>query len=286
MKHIHREKITYPALKSIYIRRVASLKMDMDLHTHSDYELVYIMKGSGLRYIGESLHRFTDGDMTFIGPNLAHVWISGNKGNTGIADVIVLQFSRKSIESLLGMPECQQISELLDKSSGGLNLVGEARLKIKKYLDIMLKSPGIKQYSILLDILNDMSKAKHVSLLNPVSNVDENVEKKSRIERVCHFTETCYNHKLVQNNAAAIAHLTPSAFCRYFRKKTGKTYGTFLMETRIRLACKKLLQESNSISQVAYESGYNNLSNFYRQFKRITGQTPRQFQTNRLILKP
>ena len=276
------EKILYPVQSSFKILKYKVPYFDMHFHYHPEYELVYIIKGEGLRYIGGSIHKFVAGDMVFMGPELAHMWISTKKycntGSTTMVEAIVLQFSDKIFDSVIDTPEFTLIKEFLSKSKNGIKIGIETNKKVSKSLKKTLKSKGIKKFTKLLKILDILSKDKEVVFLNPIDYTQSLDKIDRRIDTVYHFVISNYYKKINIKDAAQVANMEQSAFCRFFKKKTQKTFMQFVNETRINLACQFLTENKFTIEQLAYECGFGNLSNFYRQFKKIVGKTPKDYR--------
>ena len=275
---LKQEKIIYPVQSSFKILKYSVPFFNMPFHYHPEYELVYITSGSGLRYIGNSIHKFQNGDMVFIGPDLAHIWINTKKyrqkNSTLIAEAIVLQFSRDLFSSMINTPEFKLIKKLLFNAQTGLKIVGKTRDTIAEVLEKLLICEGMDRLLYLMKMIDILSKDKDLISLNPPDYTPPSNRRDNRINAVHHFVLSCYYQKISIRDAASVANMEQSAFCRFFKDKTQKTFTRFLNETRIDQACRLLLEKNLSISQVAYESGFNNMANFFRQFKKITGKTP------------
>jgi AraC-like DNA-binding protein len=279
---IKQEQITYPVQNSFKVLKYAVPFFDMPFHYHSEYELVYITRGSGIRYIGNSIHKFQSGDMVFMGPDLAHIWITPEKYRQQQTDLkveaIVLQFSKDLFNSMIETPEFLLIKKLLTNTEAGLKITGNTRNTVIKLLEKMLLSDGLQRFSLLLDVLDGLSQAKDLLSLNSWDRIQEMPQTDKRISAVHNFVMTCYAQKISSREAASIANMEQSAFCRFFKLKTQKTFTRFLNETRIDQACQLLLEKKQPITQVAYACGFNNMTNFYKQFKTYTKTTPLAFQ--------
>jgi len=276
------EKIIYPVQNSIKILKYAVPYFNMLFHYHPEYELVYITKGSGLRYIGNSIHKFQDGDMVFIGPDLAHIWINPkkyhHKDSTLTTEAIVLQFSKDLFSSMAETPEFALIEDLLKNAQSGLKVVGRTRKVVSRVMEHCLNCKGMEKLTQVLKILDILSKEKDTILLNPLDYSVQSNQKDKRIHAVHHLVMSCYNQKISVRDASSVANMEESAFCRYFKDKTQKTFTQFLNGTRIDHACRLLVETKLSMGQIAYECGFNVMANFYRQFKKITGMTPGEYR--------
>lgn len=275
------EKIIYPIQSSFKVVKYAVPQFDMPFHYHSEFELVYITKGAGKRYIGKAIHTFNSGDMVFMGPDLAHVWI--NEKSRGEAEdeqveAIVLQFPEKLFASFWQAPEFARVRTLLERAQAGFRIRGKTRLTVAECLEEMLKIEGVDRLLLLLRILRTLSASDEVVLLNPLDLKPGGYHSDQRINVVYHYVMSRYQQKITVDEAASLAHMEKSAFCRLFKSKTQKTFTQFVNETRVDRACSLLLEGTQSISQIAFDVGFNNLANFYRQFQKITGETPGEYK--------
>ncbi len=277
---IKEEKIIYPVRNSFKVLRYAVPNFDMSFHFHPEYELVTIIQGSGVRYIGNSVQKFHSGDMVFVGPNLGHMWVSDQKRNQREkkhAEAIVLQFSKDLFTSMLETPEFRTIKTLLTHANSGLKFVNTVRDQVYEKLLHMIDCEGIDCTIGLIEVLKLLAGDEDVIFLNLDNKSTIPGHKGDRINAVYQFVKAFYYEKITVDKAASIANMEKSAFCRFFKDKTNKTFSQFLNETRIDHVCELLLEGKQSVSRIAYECGFNNMANFYRQFKKITGKTPGEF---------
>jgi len=273
---IKQEKILFPVQNSFKALRYKVPEFKMQFHHHTEYELVYIVSGSGLRYIGNSVQKFSSGDMIFLGPNLGHMWVSGKENQQkGAAEAIVIQFSEKMIASLLVLPEFRRIQELLNKADFGLRIFGKSRKLVLKKVTKLLGCKGPDAIILLLEILKMLSESSELACLN--LSESSGLSKDKRINAVYQYVKAFYTEKITVQQAASLANMEKSAFCRFFKEKTNKTFSRFLNETRVDQACQLLLKKEIPVSRIAFDCGFNNMANFYRQFKKITGQSPGEY---------
>jgi AraC-like DNA-binding protein len=251
---------------------------DFPLHIHPEYELILVMKSSGKRYVGDNIAPFYPGDLCLFGPNLPHTFY--NKHLPGDREVhqIVIQFREDVLgKDLLQKPQLSHIRELFQRAQKGITFKEEAAADKMKQ---MVNADETEALAGLLSLLNLLAKSANYELLSGEPPLTANIEKETaRMNRVYHFLLDNFKKEITLAEAAAVAHLSAEAFCRYFRKHTRKTLSAFVNDLRISYACKMLQQQPEiSISQVCYESGFNNVSYFNRQFKTITGLSPLKYQ--------
>ena len=227
---IKEEKILYPVRNSFKILRYTVPNFDMAFHFHPEYELVYIIHGSGLRYIGDSVQKFNSGDMVFLGPNLGHMWISERKDNQtkeNEAEAIVLQFSEDLFASMLETPEFRKIKTLLNQANSGLKFISQVRKKIYQKLLHLIDCEGIDCMIGLIEVLKILSYDEKTVFLNLNNESTAQGHKDNRINAVFQFVKAFYYKKISIDKAASVANMEKSAFCRFFKAKTNKTFSQF-----------------------------------------------------------
>jgi len=261
------------------------------LHYHKELELAYIVEGYGTRYVGSSIKSFAKGDLVLIGQELNHVWMSHDdfykSNNNLITKAIVIKFYPDFAgKDFIAIPEAYLIKKVLDEASGGLRIKGEASKAIRKVMKNMFQQNSLEQIVSLIQILNFISKGDKVSVL---SNFDyhksTNPKDKNRMNKIIQYTMLNFKTKIALSEIANIANLSKSAFCRYFKNTVKKSYNDFLYDLRVEFACKLLMESDNGITQICYESGFNNPSAFSQIFKRIKGVSPNQYRKANKIKK-
>ena len=257
---------------------------DMPWHFHPELELVLITKGYGKRYVGYHIAEFEVGDVVFLGGNLPHLWINApefyTKGGPVGAEVIVAQFDPGLLGAqLLQLHEFEVITRLLKKADMGIRVFGKTAVQLDPMIRGLLPLSGVPRFSLLLNILDIMSRSAEIEVLCPDGYAEPILRYHSdRLTDVFRFVMDQYHRPIRVGEVARVANINESAFCRYFKAQTGKTFLRYLNELRISYARKLLMNGSFSISQIAMECGFANLSTFNRQFKGITGNTPREFR--------
>jgi len=252
-------------------------------HFHSEFEIVYILKSSGTRFVADSIEPFREGDITLIGSNLPHFWKSETSdegsGNDRV-NAIVVQFHTDFFrEEINSYPEFHKINELLKRSSTGVHFLEPASEKIGKMLKRLLKLNGMERVVYFIRLLDLMARTEHFRILASKTYLLEDPKVLSRrLDKIMHFIITNYQRKLTLEEVAGKIGMNAAAFSRYFKEKTGKNFIFFVNEMRIGYACKLLTENILSITQICFECGFNNISNFNRVFKRQTGYTPGAYQ--------
>jgi AraC-like DNA-binding protein len=270
--------------QSFYIEKF-SVPHTYDIwHNHIELEFLHIIKGSGTRFIGDSIEAFGDGDLVLVGPNLPHVWRSDKiyyENNPDLKiELILTQFLKDFAgKDFFNLPEMTALREFLDDAAQGVQVLGETRALVsKKLIDLTLSTGGEKLLEFL-SILNFIAKTKEYKVLSSLGFIDSYQSKGAdRINKVHDYIMNNFTEDISLQQAADIANMNETAFCRYFKTTTLKTFTQFLNEVRIGYACKLLLHQKLNISSVGYESGFKNISYFNRVFKNALGITPQEYQ--------
>ena len=249
---------------------------NLNWHYHEEIELVYIDKGSGNKGVGSHLSNYTDGDLILIGSNLHHMGFTDNflDGKTEV----VLQFKREFLGlEVYNAPEFKSIKSLLDNANCGLSFADPIKTRVGQAL------VGIQYETSFQRVLTLLSVLKLLSSSNPTflnsSNL-ESLNNNNKLKRLFNFIKYNFQKDLNLALAAEKVSMTVPAFCRYFKKNTGKTFIQFVNEYRANHSAKLLLETNTDIKSICYESGFNNYSNFCRAFKRNYNTTPKNFRDN------
>lgn len=274
------EKNIQSPLKSFIVSELIEPYFDPNWHFHSHYQLFTVVEGTGTRFIGDNIQHFEAGDTVFLGPNLPHLWSSDKPyfeaSSTLKTHGIVVYFTEDFLgASFFEQPEMVAIASLLERSKSGLEFTGKTNKQLIKSLRKLSQTTGFDSVLLLLNVLNNLSKSidyKQITDLNYVNT--HKASETSRMQKVHDYVITNYREKIHLSTIASIINMSEAAFCRYFKKRTNKTFSDFVNEIRVGSACKLLASEELPITQIAFECGFNTLSNFNRQFQKITKQTP------------
>ena len=243
-------------------------------HYHPEIELVYVNGGSGKRQIGSHISYYQHGDLILIGSNLPHCGFTDSLTDNDKETVI--QFSPDFLgKNFWEIPEMRNIKVLLERAKKGIVFQGEDKIMIGEKIEALSSLTNYKRLLGLLDVLNMLENAKDFTLLNAEGFVlDTELEDNNRINVIFNFVKNEFKRNITLEEIANLVSLTVPAFCRYFKKTTGKTFVQFVNEYRLVHAAKLLHQKQISITDVCFESGYNNFSHFNKQFKKFTGKSP------------
>ncbi|MEL6636290.1 MAG: AraC family transcriptional regulator [Bacteroidota bacterium] len=270
-------KIPMPEEASVRVQEDRSSHFYDRLHFHPELQLTLIAKGYGSGLVGNQMVDFGEGDLFLLGSNLPHLFKCDESfyahPERGVY-AISLFFREESFgERFWRLPELYAIRDLLRQSTNGLSLRGAAQSRLRQGLLAMPRANAFERLWGLLDLLRMASELERIPLSNWESTHWEG-EGDERLRRVLQYLMDHLGENIRLETVASIANLSPSAFCRFFKLRTRKTLVQFLNEVRIGLACRLLREEEQSIASVAYQVGFQNLSNFNRQFRRIRGTCP------------
>jgi len=249
-------------------------------HFHPELELTYIVRGAGQRFIGDSIAPYRDGDLTLIGANLPHTWASVPPQGRRMHEALFAQFRDTFLGAeFLTRPEAAGIARLFKRAAQGLYVFGRTRTEVGQRMRPLYESGGLERIYRLLEILDLLSRSKELKPLASKGYAPLLLTSEARrIDEVCRFINENHARELGQPAAAAVAHLSASAFSRYFRRHMGKSFKAYLNEVRVGNACRILSESERKVAEIAFAVGFGNLSNFNRRFVEIKGLSPREYR--------
>ena len=277
----HFHKVPLASENSFSIRHDTKPNFGTLWHFHPELELHYIVKGHGTQYIGDTISSFSDGDLILLGENLPHTWRCTDEyfqGNPEVeVEAYVLQFLPTCFgKDFLGIPETHSISTLFETAKKGMIIYGETKAKLSEILHEIVESNQLERVINLLKIFQILGSSSEYQTISPgyANSHLNNISEMKRLEKIYTYVLAHYREEISLETISSIANLSVSSFCRYFKTMTKKTFFEFLIEIRISNVCRALVEDKLPIEVICYECGFNNVSNFYRHFKKITGMTP------------
>ena len=254
------------------------------LHRHREAQLIWIKEGEGTLLADNQMHPFKKNDIFLLGANQPHLFKSNpeyfnTNSDLKIQALMIFFDPNGSLAPLLELPEMQLIKYYLHLNKGGLKISSlESDLVIQKMLTVQYAKNQdlIIQFLQLLSVLVQLQHSSEPLAVNSSSIFSES--EGIRIGHIFNYLMQHFDKNITLNEVAEQAHMTPQAFCRYFKKHTQQTFVSFLNEMRINEACKKLTGgHFENISSVAYSCGFNSLTNFNRVFKSVVGYSPKSY---------
>ncbi|TVT43303.1 AraC family transcriptional regulator [Hymenobacter setariae] len=282
-------KVPISTQNSFSVRHERRANFGTIWHYHPELELHYVIRGEGVRLVGDNISNFSSNEIVLLGENLPHTWRCKEEyfqQNSELAvEAIVIQFLPDCLgRYLLGLPEAYLLPKLFEKAKNGLIVSGEAKEKLIPLMYAAVKATNLNRIIVLLSILKVLAETDESEAIATTYHAfaQSNESDTIRINKVCSYTLTNYKKEITLEEIASISNLSVTSFCRYFKFITKKTYYDFLIEIRISHACRLLIEDKLPTEVLCFECGFNNVSNFYRHFKKITKMTPLEYKRNYL----
>ncbi len=277
------EKISVKEDESFFIGIFQDNLEKSTWHYHNNYEISFITEGTGRRIVGDSIVEFQPGDLVFIGRNLPHVWIADKDSWTPsnrFLEMVFLQFTSEVLcQQLLALPEFKHVATALAFSERGIQIVGQT---LNEVSEIMLQLPYMNSFERMLNFFK---------LMNIIGESDTNIQLASteylrkrfitgskRISRIHEFLMNNYREDVDLEKLAELVNMAKGSLCRFFKMNMGMTLFEYLNQIKVDFACKLLMDPDLSIMEVGFDSGFNNISHFNKQFRKITGLTPSEYR--------
>ncbi|MCE7062598.1 AraC family transcriptional regulator [Dyadobacter sp. CY343] len=276
----HFHKVPIPSRTSFSIRHDKNAGFGTVWHYHPELELHFLVKGKGVRFIGDSITNFTDGELILLGENLPHTWRAEEGASDEAVEVIIIHFLPSCLGAdFLLLPEAYQIPKLFEKAKRGLLITGTAKEKILPLMLAAVDAENLDRLIALLSILKILAEtSEYETIASAHAFYKSNDSETLRLNKIYAYTLSNYRSDISLQDVAAIANLGITSFCRYFKLMTKKTYNDFLVEIRISQACRLLIEDKLATEVICFECGFNNVSNFYRHFKKVTDMTPLEYK--------
>ena len=278
------QKSPIPNSRLFVIRDLRDPHFDPNWHFHPEYQLFVVLKGTGTRFVGDHVKSFEEGDMVFSGPNLPHLWHSDPAyfdPQNGLSTRGIVIYFQESFpgQDFIRKDESIRLRQLFEKSRRGLEIYGNTALKIREKMMMLLQREELDSIILLLQILNDMLHSEEMHELSSAGYTNVMKEGDTEIMKAVHsYVMDNFKQKISLSEVATIASMTTTSFSRYFKQHANKTFSELLSEIRIGYACRLLIEEKMNVSQACYESGFQTLSNFNRQFKTLMKRTPLEYK--------
>lgn len=271
--------------KRVTVEERNEASLNVSWHFHPEFEILYIPKGSGLRFVGNHASAFEAGELVLLGGYLPHLWRNDSSyyesASKKTVQTIVIKFTKDFIgNDVYKVPLFRQVNELMDDSKYGILFSKKIARELHNEIITMSNLSSQEQHIELLKLLHKLSIVEENQKTH-LSTEDLRQSKRGsseRIDRVLSYISNNYDKNLTLEDVANIACMTTNSFCRFFKKMTNKSFTQFLNEIRIKNATGILVENDMPVSQVGYDVGFNSVTNFNKQFKLIMGFTPKEFR--------
>jgi AraC-like DNA-binding protein len=256
-------------------------EFDFPLHYHEEFELNFISNGKGARrVIGDHMGEIEDLELVLVGPNLQHGWFTHKLEGKEVREITIQLHRDLFDEKFLQRNQMSFIRSMFERSLRGILFSKETTEAIMPRLFALTRKHGFDSVLDLLSILHDLSISRNMRILSDTSfNNTESISYNSRrITMVMEYLNKNFHKDVNLSEAAKLASMSEVSFSRFFKIRTGKTYVDTLNEIRLGHASRMLIETTQSINEVAYRCGFNNMSNFNRIFRKKKNCTPKEFR--------
>lgn len=278
------EKVKVGRQQSFAVKEEILPYIKIGWHFHPEYELTLFTESTGRRFVGDHTDVFAPGDLLLIGPNVPHYMRNDEKYYRGNSDIriraIVVHFAPNFLgEGFFQSAEMHNVQNMLDRSARGIHFKGTICQEVGLRMEELRSLHGYRRLSALLDILHVLSQTADYDLLASIGFKNTlNPKDTNRVDYVYNYLLKHFKDDIRLEDVAHNVNMSTSAFCKFLKKRTGQTFSQTLNEIRIGHACSLIMEKGTTVTEACYQSGYNNPSYFYRQFKSITGMKPGTFR--------
>jgi len=275
------EAVNTPANSSFTVRRFREKRFSAPYHYHPEFELTLIVKGTGKRYVDTNMQDYGPGDFVLLAPDLPHCWKT-SAGNGGYSVSIVIHFRKDFLgPQFFDLPEMKPVAQLLDEGRKGLCFSGDPVTANDKMEQLLGEPDPQERLLLLLRLLRYLTTTPRLPVLPEQASFEQlSSQDQERIHRVLAYIVERFQQGISLDAAAAVAHMSSSAFCKYFKRVTRKTFIEMVNDYKIDYAARTLVSTGKSIAQVCFESGFNDLSNFHKTFRARLKVSPLQYRNS------
>ena len=249
-------------------------------HFHPEVQITLAIRSNGYRIVGDNISPLRDGDLVLVGSEVPHVWQQDGVREAAV-HAIVLRFSEDFLgRDFLARPEMAGVVKLLQRARRGLEVNGKARREVTERLLALSEATGLNRVIALLGVLDVLSRANDLKTLASAGFRPQlDAGDQERMGRIMRHIQEHLTEEIARDDVARIASLSAGAFSRYFRNRTGKTLPEYVNELRIGRSCRFLAETDAPVTEIALDCGFQNLANFNRWFRKVTGMVPRDYRS-------
>ncbi|GGA85374.1 AraC family transcriptional regulator [Neiella marina] len=271
------EHIPHSREQSFYAGRYKGQGFTFPWHYHPEWELTYIISGTGTAYTGNAIRHFGDGELALMGPHLPHCWKSNVNDGEQVSSVFIQWSADLLGDKWMEKSEFSAIRKLLMNCESGLLFSGYKVPFIGERMRELVRAKPFERLLAFMALLQDLTTLD----AEPISHggiqyQDNNASK--RIENILNYVAANYEQKIDAQQMADLTNMTPVSFSKYFKRVFKKTFTSYLNEYRVTQACGLLIRTDEPVEEIGYRCGYQNMAFFHRQFKTIMKQTPLKYR--------
>jgi len=274
MKPIHQQLPLQPNT-SFVASTFSSPNFETSWHLHEAYELILFTAGNGLVNIGNHESIFKPGDIFFLGSNLPHRFTP----NDNTTSAIIIHFIKDCLgKDFIDLPEFESVKQVMEIAAQGIQVTGSVNNQLQPLMKALEITTALNRIILLLKCLQTIATTKNHLPLNLEETLPPYPTDQDCIGKILRYTRDSFHEHVSLSRVAGIACMSIPSFCYYFKRCTQKTYINYLNEIRIAHACNQLLKTNKLVVDIGYESGYNTIGHFHRQFLRLKHTTPLQYR--------
>lgn len=275
-------KITSGPTISFSAREDAKPYVNNNWHYHPEVELIHVIKGEGTLFAGDTTVRFKDGNLILLGSQLPHYWRFDDaftQENPLPSFIELTQFCEDFWgKDFLNLPENKNIKTLFERAKKGIVISDEIASEAKMILNKLIQANGSERLFYLIKLLTIISKTTTYQYISSTHSFEFEASENERLNAIYNYALTHFKDKIYLKDVATVANLATNSFCRYFKSRTRKSFSLFIIELRVGFACKLLSEKKMSIKEICFASGFNNFTNFNKQFKALKGIKPNEYR--------
>jgi len=266
----------------LHLEKRTKNTFDYPLHKHKELEINYVEGGSGLmRIVGDSVEPVQDMDLAIVGSGLEHQWAEPQGFEEHEMHEITIHFSRSLLgDELLANQYFKGINMLFQRSQRGMSFSQAAVARVKgKLWQMANMEPGFARFMLLLEVLHELSETDDFHLLASEEFSHSAIPSDNqRIRLVLEYINKHFREEIRLQDLADLVCMTPTSFSRFFNLRTHMSVSDYIIECRLGYATRQLVDSVQTVLEICYDSGFNNVSNFNRIFKKRKGYTPTEFR--------
>jgi AraC-like DNA-binding protein len=258
-----------------YVERKHRLDFKSVYHYHPEYELIWTLKGNGRRFIGSNIANYDANELIFLGKNIPHCWITPKPSKQ-----MVVQMKEDFLGiDFLNTPECINLKHMLENSYRGLQFHGKIKELTQKKMERLYEMSSFPRLLLLLEILNDLAQSDEFEYLsNDTFETASDQKEINRIQTIYNYIHQNYSENIKLEDAMNLVNLSKSAFCKFIKKRTNKTFSQIVNQIRIQKAIELLIDTNKPIMEICYDVGYTDPSYFFKLFQKEMQVSPKQFR--------
>jgi len=279
LKEVHREITPLAPGDSFLVFDRVKNDFKFPVHFHPEYELNFIKNGKGIRrVVGDSLEEINDLELVLVGPNLYHGWLFHNCKSKSVHEITIQFHENLFQKKFLARQLMKPIKDMFQRSIHGILFSEKIALEMYDRFTKVSRLDSMDYFLELLSILYDLANSRNQKLLSVYTAGKDNFENSDKIKVIYDYVQMNFHKKITLAEVSELVFMSQVSFNRFMKKRTGKTFVDYVNDVRIGHASMKLIEKGLSVSEIAFNCGFNNIANFNRVFKKLKNRTPSQYR--------